>query len=49
MKKVYATLKALLDVLDFLVGESDTSELGRRIKEEVFFFSSRIKQYLKFT
>ncbi|XP_042393407.1 callose synthase 10 isoform X2 [Zingiber officinale] len=35
MKKVYATLKALLDVLEVLVGESDTSELGRRIKEEV--------------
>ncbi|KAG6506860.1 hypothetical protein ZIOFF_032192 [Zingiber officinale] len=28
MKKVYATLKALLDVLEVLVGESDTSELA---------------------
>lgn len=37
MKKVYATLKALLDVLEVLVADSSTDELGRRIMEEVCY------------
>lgn len=35
MKKVYATLRALLDVLENLVGQSPTDRLHRQILEEV--------------
>ncbi|XP_020112888.1 callose synthase 10 [Ananas comosus] len=35
MKKVFATLRALLDVLEVLVGDSATDELSRQIMEEV--------------
>ncbi|TVU09023.1 hypothetical protein EJB05_42462 [Eragrostis curvula] len=35
MKKVYATLRALLDVLEILVGPSPTDRLGRQILEEI--------------
>jgi hypothetical protein len=35
MRKVYATLRALLDVLEVLVGPSPTDRLGRQILEEV--------------
>ncbi|XP_062233797.1 callose synthase 10 isoform X2 [Phragmites australis] len=35
MKKVYATLRALLDVLEILVGPSATDRLGRQILEEI--------------
>ncbi|KAL6641747.1 hypothetical protein ACP70R_019928 [Stipagrostis hirtigluma subsp. patula] len=35
MKKVYATLRALLDVLETLVGQSPTDRLGRQILEEI--------------
>lgn len=34
MKKVYATLKALLDVLAVLVGESASDGVGRLVMEE---------------
>lgn len=37
MKKVFATLRALLDVLEVLVGDSATDELSRQIMEEVTF------------
>ena len=35
MKKVYVTLRALLDVLEILVGQSPTDRLHRQILEEV--------------
>jgi len=35
MKKVFATLRALLDVLENLVGQSPTDRLHRQILEEV--------------
>jgi callose synthase len=35
MKKIYATLRALLDVLEILVGQAPTDRLGRQILEEV--------------
>lgn len=37
MKKIYATLRALLDVLEVFVGQSPTDRLGRQILEEVIF------------
>ncbi|GJM99141.1 hypothetical protein PR202_ga16218 [Eleusine coracana subsp. coracana] len=35
MRKVYATLRALLDVLENLVGPSPTDRLGRQVLEEI--------------
>ena len=35
MKKIYATLRALLDVLEILVGQTPSDRLGRQILEEV--------------
>lgn len=35
MRKVYATLRALLDVLEILVGPSPADRLGRQVLEEV--------------
>ncbi|KAM0882138.1 hypothetical protein ACQ4PT_032510 [Festuca glaucescens] len=35
MKKIYATLRALLDVLEILVGQAPTDRLGRQILEEI--------------
>jgi len=35
MKKVYVTLRALLDVLEILVGQSPTDRLHRQILEEI--------------
>ena len=35
MKKIYATLRALLDVLEILVGQAPTDRRGRQSLEEV--------------
>uniref|UniRef100_J3MAM8 1,3-beta-glucan synthase component FKS1-like domain-containing protein n=1 Tax=Oryza brachyantha TaxID=4533 RepID=J3MAM8_ORYBR len=35
MKKIYATLRALLDVLEILVGQSPSDRLGRQILDEI--------------
>uniref|UniRef100_A0A0D9WKZ0 1,3-beta-glucan synthase n=1 Tax=Leersia perrieri TaxID=77586 RepID=A0A0D9WKZ0_9ORYZ len=35
MKKIYATLRALLDVLEILVGKSPSDRLGRQILDEI--------------
>ncbi|VAI68706.1 unnamed protein product [Triticum turgidum subsp. durum] len=35
MKKIYATLRALLDVLEILVGQAPSDRLGRQILEEI--------------
>ncbi len=35
MKKIYATLRALLDVLEILIGQSTSDRLGRQILDEV--------------
>lgn len=49
MKKIYATLRALLDVLEILVGQAPSDRLGRQILEEVIakytnlFFESLVR------
>uniref|UniRef100_A0A0D3GC04 1,3-beta-glucan synthase n=1 Tax=Oryza barthii TaxID=65489 RepID=A0A0D3GC04_9ORYZ len=35
MKKIYATLRALLDVLEILIGQSPSDRLGRQILDEI--------------
>lgn len=37
MRKIYATLRALIDVLELLVGDSANNKMGELIMEEVTY------------